>query len=71
VTTASIDTGEFDKTIRARLQTLTSLAATIAKNPRGTLVPSSDAPPHSGKSALEALRRIARDPNELRARSDR
>ena len=73
--TASIDTGEFDKTIRARLQTLGSLAATIAKNPRGTLVPAldggvlphtSDAPPHSGKTALEALRRIARDPNALR-----
>jgi serine/threonine-protein kinase len=63
---ASIDIGEFDKTIRARMQTLTSLAATIAKNPRGTLVPTSDAPPHSGKSALEALRNIARDPNALR-----
>jgi serine/threonine-protein kinase len=64
--TASIDTAEFDKTIRARLQTLGSLAATIAKNPRGTLVPTSDEPPHSGKNALEALRRIQHDPNALR-----
>jgi len=66
VTTASIDTGEFDKTIRLRMQTLSPLAATIAKNPRGTLVPSSDTPPHSGKTALEALRRIQHDPAALR-----
>ena len=66
--TASFDTGDLDKTIRARVQTLSALAATIAKNPRGTLVPSSDDPPHSGKSALEALRGIQRDPNALHVR---
>ena len=65
MTTAPADT-EFDKTIRARLQTLGSLAATIAKNPRGTLVPTSDEPPHSGKNARDALRRIQHDPNALR-----
>jgi len=57
---------DLDKTIRARLETLTSFAATVAKNPRATLVPTSDAPPHSGKAALAALRRIRRDPSSLR-----
>ncbi len=61
-----IDPGDLDRTIRARMQTLSSLAETVAKNPRGTLVPSSDAPPHSGKTALEALRKIKRDPGALR-----
>ncbi len=55
----------FDETIRARVQTMSSLAETIVKNPRPTLVPTSDAVPHSGKSALEALKKIKRDPASL------
>ncbi len=55
-----------DDTIRAHVSTLQSLAATIAKDPRCTLVPTSDPAPHSGKTALEALRKIRRDPSALR-----
>lgn len=56
---------DFDQTIKARVQTLGSLAATIAKNPRQTLVPTSDPVPHSGKTALEVLRKIRRDSASL------
>ena len=62
---AAQSTSDLDDTIRVRVQTLSPLAATIAKNPRRTLVPTSDAPPHSGKSALDALRKIRRDPGAL------
>ncbi|HEY1955812.1 MAG TPA: protein kinase [Polyangiaceae bacterium] len=61
-----IDASELERTIRARVQSLSAVAATIAKSPRSTLVPTSDAPPHSGKTALDTLRGIARDPSALR-----
>ncbi len=60
------DSADFADTVRARVTTLTSLAATIAKNPRGTLIPTSDSAPHSGKTALAAIRKIKRDPSALR-----
>jgi eukaryotic-like serine/threonine-protein kinase len=63
---ASVSQTDLDDTIRVRIQTLSPLAATIARDPRATLVPSSDAPPHSGKTALAALRKIQRDPQALR-----
>jgi hypothetical protein len=66
VTAPQLDSGELEATIQARMRTLSSLAGTIAKNPRATLVPTSDTPPHSGKAALETLRRIRRDPAALR-----
>jgi serine/threonine-protein kinase len=59
-------TDDFAQTIRARVQTLSSLADTIARNPRATLVPTSGAPPHSGKTARAALEKIRRDPAALR-----
>jgi hypothetical protein len=63
---AASQTLNVDDTIRARVSTLQSLAATIAKDPRRTLVPTSDPAPHSGKTALAALRKIKRDPTALR-----
>ncbi len=66
MTASQQDSGDFDLTIKARVQTLGSLAATIAKNPRATLVPTSDAAPHSGRTALETLRKIRRDAAALR-----
>jgi serine/threonine-protein kinase len=57
---------DYEETVRARVSTLQSLAATIARDPRQTLVPSSDPVPHSGKTALAALRKIKRDPSALR-----
>ncbi len=70
---AALQSSELEQTIRAHLQTLGSLAATIAKNPRATVplskrTPSADAPPHSGKTALAALKKIQRDPNALHIR---
>ncbi len=65
VTTAALPLDDTDKTIQARMKTLTSLAATIAQNPRQTLVPEVDVPPHSGKKALAELRRLKHDPNAL------
>ena len=66
MTAPQLETSDLDQTIKARMQTLGSLAATIAKNPRATLVPTSDAAPHSGKTALETLRKIRRDASALR-----
>jgi hypothetical protein len=66
VTAPQLDSLDLDQTIQARLHTISSVAETIAKAPRKTIVPSSDAPPHSGKTALETLRRIRRDPASLR-----
>jgi hypothetical protein len=63
---AASSSADLDDTIRIRVQTLSALAPTIIKNPRATLVPTSDAPPHSGKTALVALRKIQRDPTALR-----
>ncbi len=59
---------ELEKTVRAGMETLSDLAATIVKNPRATIVPV-ETSPRSGRRALAALRGLKRDPASLQLES--